>query len=140
MDGNNALTGKTALITGASRGIGRAIALALAEAGCDIAVNYLQGKVEAESLAASIRESGRRACVVQADVSQPDDVQRLVATVEGQLGAIDILVNNAGINPKKPLAELGIFDWRQTIDANLTSAFLVSQAVVPSMRQRQWGR
>lgn len=140
MDPNNAVTGKTALITGASRGIGRATALALAEAGCDIAVNYLHARIEAESVAASVREVGRRASVIQGDVSQPEDVERLIATVAEQLGVIDILVNNTGINPKKPLAELGLSDWRQTIDANLTSAFLVSQAVVTGMRQRQWGR
>lgn len=137
---DQALTGKTVLITGASRGIGRAAALALANAGCDVAINYLHSENEAESVAASVRGAGRRSCVVQADVSQPEDVERLIATVEGQLGAIDILVNNAGINPTKPLAELGLSDWRQTIDANLTSAFLVSQAVLFGMRQRQWGR
>ncbi|MDR0458618.1 MAG: SDR family NAD(P)-dependent oxidoreductase, partial [Burkholderiaceae bacterium] len=134
------LRGKTALITGASRGIGRATALALAKAGCDIAINYLRAETEAASVAASIGAAGQRSCVVQADVSQPDDVKRLVATVERQLGAIDILVNNAGINLSKPFAELELADWRKTIDVNLTSAFLVSQAVIPGMRQRHWGR
>ncbi len=137
---NQVLAGKTVLITGASRGIGRAAAFALARAGCDVAINYLHSESEAESVAASVRETGRRSCVVRADVSQPGDVERLIATVERQLGAIDIVVNNAGINPSKPLAELGLTDWRATIDANLTSAFLVSQAVVPGMRRRQWGR
>lgn len=137
---NQALNGKTALITGASRGIGRAAALALARAGCNIAVNYLNSEADAESAAASVREAGPRSCVVQADVSRPEEVERLIATVERQLSAIDILVNNAGINPTKPLAELGLSDWRQTMDANLTSAFLVSQAVLPGMRQRRWGR
>jgi 3-oxoacyl-[acyl-carrier protein] reductase len=137
---DQALTGRTVLITGASRGIGRAAALALAVADCDVAINYLHSESEAESVAASVREAGRRSCVVQADVSQQEDVERLVSTVERQLGAIDILVNNAGINPSKPIAELGLSDWRQTINANLTSAFLVTQAVVPGMRQRRWGR
>jgi 3-oxoacyl-[acyl-carrier protein] reductase len=135
-----ALTGKTVLITGASRGIGRAAAEALAKAGCDVAINYLHSENEAKSVAASIREAGRGSCVVQADVSQQEDVERLIEAVERQLGAIDIVVNNAGINPRKPLAELGLADWRETIDANLTSAFLVSQAAIPGMRQRQWGR
>ena len=140
MFNEHTLTGKTALITGASRGIGRAAALALARAGCDMAINYLHAESEAESVAALVREAGRRACAVQADVSRAEDVSRLIATVEQQLGAIDVLVNNAGINPTKPFAELTLADWRQTIDANLTSSFLVSQAVVPGMRQRQWGR
>jgi len=131
---------KTVLITGASRGIGRATALALAKAGCDIAINYLRAETEAVSVAASVEEFGRRSCVVQADVSQPEDVERLIATVERQLGHIDILVNNAGINPTKPFTELELSDWRKTIDSNLTSAFLVSQAVIPGMRQRRWGR
>ena len=134
------LNGKIALITGASRGIGRAIAPALAKAGCDIAINYLRAESEAASVAASVEEVGRRSCVVQADVSQPEDVERLVASVERQLGPIDILVNNAGINPTKPFMELELSDWRKTIDTNLTSAFLVSQAVIPGMRQRRWGR
>jgi 3-oxoacyl-[acyl-carrier protein] reductase len=131
---------KTALITGASRGIGRATALALAQAGCDIAINYLRAENEAASVAASVEEIGQRSCVVQADVSQSEDVERLVATVERQFGAIDILVNNAGINLTKPFTELELSDWRKTIDVNLTSAFLASQAVIPGMRKRQWGR
>src|SRR5438067_500063 len=134
------LAGKTALVTGASRGIGRAAALALAGTGCNIAVNYLRSREEAESVAAQVREHGVRACVVQADVSQPGEVNRLVATVEQQLDTVDILINNAGINPTKPLAELTIDDWTGTINANLTSAFLVSQAVLSGMRRRQWGR
>ena len=135
-----ALKDKTALITGASRGIGRAIALALAKAGCDIAVNYLRAETAAASVAAQVAEVGRRSCVVQADVSQSEDVDRLVETVERQFGAIDILVNNAGINLTKPFMELELSDWRKTIDTNLTSAFLVSQAVIGGMRQRRWGR
>lgn len=79
--------------------------LALANAGCDIAINYLYAQVEAECVAASDREGGRRACVVQADVSRPEDVELLIATLEQQVAAIDILVNNAGINPSKPIAE-----------------------------------
>ncbi len=134
------LKGKTALITGASRGIGRAAALALAKAGCDVAVNYQYASQEAESVAVLVRETGRRSCVVQGDVSLPKDVKRLIAKVEQKLGSINIIVNNAGINPTKPLAKLGLSDWRQTIDANLTSAFLVSQAVIPGLRRRRWGR
>jgi len=134
------LIGKTALITGASRGIGRAAALSLAAAGCKIAVNYLHSQKEAESLALSIQQTGKTVCCVRADVSKADDVRRLVTTVKGELGSVDILVNNAGINSTKPLAELGLADWIQTIETNLTSAFLVSQAALPGMRSRQWGR
>jgi 3-oxoacyl-[acyl-carrier protein] reductase len=132
--------GKIALVTGGSRGIGRACVLGLAAAGCDVAVNYLHARDEVESLIREIATRGQRAIAVQADVSCEGDVRRLVRTVEQNLGGIDILVNNAGINPSKPLAELTLADWNETIGTNLTSSFLVSQAVLPGMRQRGWGR
>jgi 3-oxoacyl-[acyl-carrier protein] reductase len=132
--------GKIALVTGGSRGIGRASVLRLATAGCDVAVNYLRARGEAESLTREIVTRGQRAISVQADVSREEDVRRLVCTVEQNLGPIDILVNNGGINPSKPLADLTLADWDQTIGTNLTSSFLVSQAVLPGMRQRRWGR
>ena len=134
------LNGKTALITGGSRGIGRAASAALAVAGCNVAVNYLQSEEEALSVVRELESSGSRAHTVRADVSLPDQVKSMVDQVEQNLGPIDILVNNAGINPSRPFLELNIDDWRKTIDTNLTSAFLVSQAVLPSMRQRRWGR
>ncbi len=134
------LTGKTALVTGGSRGIGRAIAIALAEAGCDVAVNYLNSREQANEVVEQIAALGRKAIAVQADVSREEEVRRLIAGVDAQLGQVDILINNAGINPIKPLDELGLDDWNQVLSANLTSAFLVAQAVVPGMRRRKWGR
>lgn len=134
------LSGKVALVTGGSRGIGAASAVALARAGCDVAVNYLRAADDAAAVVREIEALGRRAVSVQADVSREDDVARLVGETQQRLGSIDVLVNNAGINPAKPLAELTLADWRATIDANLTSAFLVSQAVLPEMRQRKFGR
>ncbi|QNI38705.1 3-oxoacyl-ACP reductase FabG [Edaphobacter sp. 4G125] len=134
------LTGKTALVTGGSRGIGRATARSLATRGCAIAINYLHSAEDASSLLQEVRDIGSRACMVQADVSHPDEVTHMVNAVSQELGPVDILVNNAGINPTKPFLELDLSDWNQTIQTNLTSAFLVSQAVLPSMRQRQWGR
>jgi len=134
------LSGKTALVTGGSRGIGRSIALALASAGCSVAVNYLSAEDEAKSIADTIRKSGARALAVQADVSREEAVQSLTDAVEAGLGPIDILVNNAGINPRRPFAELSLADWNRTLQTNLTSAFLVSQAVIPGMCQRNWGR
>jgi 3-oxoacyl-[acyl-carrier protein] reductase len=132
--------GKIALVTGGSRGIGRATVLGLAAAGCDVAVNYLHARDEAESLIRDIVTRGQRAISIQADVSCEQDVRRLVRTVEQNLGPVDILVNNAGINPGKALTELTLADWNETIGTNLTSSFLVSQAVLPGMRQRRWGR
>jgi 3-oxoacyl-[acyl-carrier protein] reductase len=134
------LTGKKALVTGGSRGIGRGIALALAEAGCDVAVNYLSARKQADEVVEQIATIGRKAIAVQADVSKEDEVKRLVAEAETYLGQIDILVNNAGINPITPLDQLGLEDWNHVVNANLTSAFLVTQAVLPGMRKRRWGR
>jgi 3-oxoacyl-[acyl-carrier protein] reductase len=134
------LSGKTALITGGSRGIGRAIALAFASNGCSVAINYLRAKDEAAAIVNAIQQAGGRASAIQADISREEEVSRLLATVERELGPVDLLVNNAGINPGKPFTELTLEDWNRTIQTNLTSAFLVSQDVVPGMRQRQWGR
>lgn len=132
--------GRIALVTGGSRGIGRASVLALAAAGCDVAVNYLHARDEAERLVPEIISRGQRAIAIQADVSREADVEQLVRAVERDLGRIDILVNNAGINPRKPLVELTLADWNESIATNLTSSFLVSQAVLSGMRQRKWGR
>jgi 3-oxoacyl-[acyl-carrier protein] reductase len=134
------LTGKTALITGGSRGIGRAASLSLAASGCNVAINYFQSEREAVSIVRELESAGCRAHAVRADVSLPNEVENMVAQVQQNLGPIDILVNNAGINPSRPFLELDLNDWRRTIDTNLTSAFLASQAVLPSMRQRKWGR
>jgi 3-oxoacyl-[acyl-carrier protein] reductase len=134
------LEGRTALITGASRGIGRAAALALSEAGASIAVNYNSSRDAALDLIDQIKGLGGRAIAVQADVSRSTDVLRMVETVQRELGQVDVLVNNAGINPSKPLHQLGEDDWHQVIATNLSSAFLTSQAALPGMRKRQWGR
>ena len=134
------LTGKVALVTGASLGIGRAIAEAFAKAGVDVGVNYFQHQAEAEEACACIRRSGRRALAVQADVSKSAEVSRLVKTVEEGLGPIEILVNNAGVSRPQPLEEIREEDWDELLTVNLKSAFLVTQQVVPGMRARRWGR
>jgi 3-oxoacyl-[acyl-carrier protein] reductase len=134
------LTGKVALVTGASLGIGRAIAEALAQVGVDVAVNYLRHQTEAEEVCESIRHVGRRALPAQADVSKSVEVTRLVKTVEEGLGPIEILVNNSGITRPQPLDEIREEDWDELIAVNLKSAFLVTQQVAPGMRRRHWGR
>jgi 3-oxoacyl-[acyl-carrier protein] reductase len=103
-------------------------------------VNYLRAADEADCAVREIQALGLRAVALQADVSVEQEVALLVSAAEQQLGPIDILVNNAGINRSKPLAELTLADWHETLDANLTSAFLVSQAVLPGMRARRFGR
>jgi 3-oxoacyl-[acyl-carrier protein] reductase len=134
------LTGRTALVTGASRGIGAAIALALADAGAAVAINYRERTVEAESVAAAIAASGGRAVTVPADVSNSDAVDAMVRTVTEQFGAPDILVNNAGIALIRGLDDLTEADFDQTISVNLKSVFLCTQAVLPHMRAQTWGR
>jgi 3-oxoacyl-[acyl-carrier protein] reductase len=132
--------GRVALVTGGSRGIGRATATALAQAGCDVVVNYLQAEDSAREVVKAIEQTGQRGLAIRADVSAEKEVVRLMAAIEAAFGRVDILVNNAGVNPSKPLAELNLLDWQTAITQNLTSAFLVSQAVIPGMRKRQWGR
>jgi 3-oxoacyl-[acyl-carrier protein] reductase len=134
------LSGQVALVTGASRGIGRAIALALAEHGADVAVNYRERARDAEAVAAAVRKLGRRVVAVGADVSDGAAVKSMVATVERELGPIDVLVNNAGIAIRRQLDDLTEADFDRTIAVNLKSAFLCSQAVLPAMRSRRWGR
>lgn len=134
------LKGKVALVTGASLGIGRAIAQALAGAGTDVAVNYLRHQAEAEETCQFIRRSGRRALAVEANVAKSGEVARLVKTVEQGLGPIEILVNNSGITRPQRLEEIREEDWDELIEVNLKSAFLASQQVVPGMRARRWGR
>jgi 3-oxoacyl-[acyl-carrier protein] reductase len=134
------LTGKVALVTGGSRGIGRATALALAAAGVHVAVNYRSREKEARETCAEIEKGGRRAVAVRADVSVSADVGRLVATVEDELGPVAILVNNAGVTRPQPIAEITESDWDEILAINLKSVFLVTQAVLPKMRAAGWGR
>ncbi len=134
------LNGKVALVTGASRGIGRAIASALAAAGAHVAVNYLVAADEAGTVVEQIRAAGRAAVALQADVSDPHAAARLVADAETQLGPLGIVVNNAGVLTRKPLDQLGQTEWDEAIRVNLSSAFHVTQAALPGLRARGWGR
>lgn len=134
------LNNRVALVTGASRGIGAGIAVALARAGADIAVNYRERADAANAVCADITNLGRRAFAVQADVSVEADVKRMVAVVEAHLGSIDILVNNAGIAIPRTLEEISEAEWDLVLTVNLKSVFLVTQAVVGGMRRRKWGR
>jgi 3-oxoacyl-[acyl-carrier protein] reductase len=131
---------RAALVTGASRGIGKAIALALAEAGCNVVVNYQREHAAGERIAESIREIGPGCIAVQADVSRPSDVERLVGEAEAAFGQVDILVNNAGIAISKDTRDVSLQDWEHTLRVNLTSAFMLIQRVLPNMQARHWGR
>ena len=130
------LHGRVALVTGASRGIGRAIALALAERGAAVAVNFQTRAEEAHSAVAQIRSAGGQAIAARADVSISAQVNEMATRVTGELGPVDVLVNNAGIAIDGVREE----DFDLGIAVNLKSAFLCSEAVLPGMRARRWGR
>ena len=134
------LGSRTALVTGASRGIGKAIAVALAEAGANVAVNYRERRAEAEETVKIIKALGRKAAAFQADVSNAKAVTDLIQRIEAALGPIDILVNNAGVALRRNLDELTEEDFDRTIATNLKSAFLCTHAVFAGMRKRGWGR
>jgi 3-oxoacyl-[acyl-carrier protein] reductase len=134
------LTGRIALVTGGGRGIGKAISLALAAAGSDVAVNYVSREGDAVATADAIRALGRRAAVVKGDVSKSAEVAALIAAVEAGLGPVDILVNNAGRVAFESIEQMTEASWNEIIQVNLSSVFLMTQAVLPGMRARKWGR
>jgi 3-oxoacyl-[acyl-carrier protein] reductase len=139
------LKGRVALVTGGSRGIGRAVAISLAEAGAAVAVNYLEQRAAADSVVRAICEgdgkgNSRTAIAVRANVSQAADVAEMMARTQEALGPVDILVNNAGIGLVRTVDTLTEADFDLTIAVNLKSVFLCTQAVIPGMRARQWGR
>ena len=132
--------GKTALVTGASRGIGRAIALRLASEGANVVVNYNANTSAANAVAREIEALGRQASVVQADVATPADVERLVQSALEKFSRIDVLVNNAGITRDTLIMRMSEDDWDAVLDTNLKSAFLVTKAVLRPMLRHRSGR
>jgi 3-oxoacyl-[acyl-carrier protein] reductase len=134
------LRNRIALVTGGSRGIGAAVAVALANAGADVAVNYRERAQAANAVCGEISGMGRKAVAVQADVSVVADVKRLVAEAEAHIGGIDILVNNAAIAHPRKFEQITEAEWDEVLAVNLKSVFLVTQAVIGGMVQRRWGR
>jgi 3-oxoacyl-[acyl-carrier protein] reductase len=134
------LTGKVALVTGGSRGIGRAIALQLAHAGADLVLNFRRSSAEATEVAAHVADLGRSCTLVQADVSKLEEVQELVASAQESYGHLDILVNNAGINRDNLLLRMKDEEWDEVLNNNLRSAFLTTRAVLRGMVHQRWGR
>jgi len=134
------LRGKVALVTGGSRGIGRQIALALAGQGADIALNFLNSEKEADQAVRAIKSLGPRCIAVRADVSRNDTVLEMVKTIKEALGPVQILVNNAGASRPQAVQDITETDWDDMIRTNLKSAFLVTQAALPDMRSKRWGR
>jgi 3-oxoacyl-[acyl-carrier protein] reductase len=134
------LEGKVALVSGASRGIGRAIAIDLAIHGADVVVNYATRVDAAETVCKAIRDMGRRALPLQADVAEATDVARMVAEAMATFGHIDILVNNATLHRGRRVEKLPESDWDAVIDSCLKGAYHCCQGLVPQMRARSWGR
>ncbi|MBR1159502.1 SDR family NAD(P)-dependent oxidoreductase [Bradyrhizobium elkanii] len=136
----SSLHGHVALVTGGSRGIGAAIVKMLADAGAAVAINYRERSAAAKTLAKGITAAGGRAVAIAADVSEAAAVAALVERAKSELGPVDILVNNAGIAIVRGVDDLTEEDFDRTITVNLKSAFLCTQAVLPMMRTRKWGR
>ncbi|MFH7243689.1 MAG: 3-oxoacyl-[acyl-carrier-protein] reductase [Spirulina sp.] len=134
------LEGQVALVTGASRGIGRAIALALATEGAKVVVNYARSSTAAEEIVATITAEGGQALALQADVSQADQVEALISGTLEAFGRIDILVNNAGITRDTLLLRMKLEDWQAVMDLNLTGVFLCTKAVAKGMLKQRSGR
>lgn len=131
---------RVALVTGGSRGIGRAIALRLARDGCSVAVNYASNATAADAVVGEIRDGGGTAVAVGADVGDPDAVTGLFAEVEEELGRVEILVNNAGITRDDLMLRMGVDAWDEVIATNLRSVFLCSKAALRAMLRAKWGR
>ena len=134
------LSGKIALVTGASRGIGAAAAVTLAEAGADVAVNYCRSSAKAEEVGSAIKALGRRAIAVAADIAKLDDIRRLFDRIEGELGPVAILVNNAGIEVRRPTRDFDEATYDTIVDTNLKGAFFCAQQALEGMKARGWGR
>jgi 3-oxoacyl-[acyl-carrier protein] reductase len=134
------IRGAVALVTGASRGIGKGIALAFGRAGMRVAVNYRSRADEAAAVVDAIKSAGGDAIALRADVSQSGDVERLVREVESAFGHINVLVNNAGILGVLAYEQIDEAEWERVMRTNLTSAFLVTKAVLPGMLKAGWGR
>ncbi len=140
MTSSTALTGQTALVTGGGRGIGRAIALALAESGMEVVVNYSNSAAAAKEVVELITASGGKAYALQANVAMEEDVDGLIKTVLERSGRLDVLVNNAGITRDGLLMRMKTSEWQAVIDLNLTGVFLCSRAVARPMLKQKSGR
>jgi len=136
------LAGKTALVTGSAKGLGRRTAIELAELGCNVAINYVASRTEAEQAVREIRAMGREAVAIRADIAVAREAKRLVEETEAALGGVDILVNNAGpfIRERRLFADYAEEEIHYLMNGNLVGTMLLDHRVLPGMRERQWGR
>jgi NAD(P)-dependent dehydrogenase (short-subunit alcohol dehydrogenase family) len=134
------LSGKVAIVTGSSRGIGKAIARALAAEGAALGVHYCKGREQADELASEFERAGCRVGVFQADVARPEECHRLLEVASRQLGPVDILVNNAGVNRDRSIRKMSAGEWDEVLQTNLSSVFHCTKAALEPMIGRGWGR
>jgi acetoacetyl-CoA reductase len=132
--------GKVAIVTGGSRGLGRAIVRELADHGCKVVINYYQSKEQADQLLAELKDKGQEAVCVRAGVAHPDEVQELIDTTVKEFGGVDILVNNAGVNRDRTIRRMSVDEWREVMAVDLDSIFYCTYAAVPHMIERGGGR
>jgi NAD(P)-dependent dehydrogenase (short-subunit alcohol dehydrogenase family) len=137
---SGALAGRTAIVTGSGRNIGRAIVLAFAAEGANVVVNGHRDRDAVDAVVAEARLLGANATGVMADVSSPDEVHALVCAAEEAFGAVDIAISNVGVRRRQPFEEITIEDWHQTLASNLHAAFYLAHYTLPAMRERGWGR
>ena len=134
------LNDKVAIVTGSSRGLGRAFVRELADHGCKVVINYFQSKEAGEQLLAELKDKGQEAICVQAGVAHPDDVQNLIDTTVKEFGGIDILINNAGVNRDRTIRRMSVEEWREVLATDLDSVFYCTYAALPHMIERGGGR
>ncbi|ROP84421.1 3-oxoacyl-[acyl-carrier protein] reductase [Stella humosa] len=134
------LAGRTAIVTGSGRNLGRGMILAFAKAGANVVVNGHRDQAAIEAVADEARALGAEALTILADVSQPDEVVRMVAETVDRFGSADIAVANVGLRPRQAFLDISVEDWRRVIETNLSSAFYLARAVLPEMKKRNWGR
>jgi NAD(P)-dependent dehydrogenase (short-subunit alcohol dehydrogenase family) len=137
---NEGLAGRTAIVTGAGRNLGRAIALALGDAGANVVVNARSNSAEAEAVAAEVNAGNGRAIAAVGDVGDAAFDERMVQQAIDRFGVVDVLVNNAGVRKRRPILEITPEDWDETIRSNLSSMFYLTRLVLPGMIERRWGR
>lgn len=134
------LSGKVALITGGSRGLGKAMARGLAEAGADIIISSRHEKELLPALEEILSGTGRRGCFIEADLGRREEASRLAQTALEKMGRVDILINNAGTNKPQAVDEIRDADWDAVLELNLSSVMALTRALVPQMKERRWGR
>lgn len=139
-DPTRPLAGRAAIVTGSGRNLGRGMILAFARAGADVVVNGHRDRDAIERVADEARALGVRALTVLADVSQPEECERMVAETVAAFGSADIAVANVGLRPRQAFLDISPEDWRRVIETNLSSAFYLARAVLPEMKKRRWGR